>query len=130
MELLKATQQITEVYEALNLIYNGDIKEDYVGAAKLLENNPLTNELVPTQVLKFILDCATLQADIQGKLGCGQNVPTPTDEDGKISYRLEYGPDDVTPREYADGAIYPDQTVYPTRIRGTRANTSRFAEEY
>lgn len=85
MELLKYTQQIQEVYEALNLIYNGDIKEDYEGAYNILKANPLTDELVPKDVLKFIVECAKIQMDVQDMLMTDKYTTRITDSRGRYT---------------------------------------------
>jgi hypothetical protein len=95
MELLKYTQNIQEVYEALNLIYNGSIREDYAGALNLLRTNPLTHELIPKDVYHFIIESAKIQEQIQKQIGNADYSPTATNHEGQlrtdIKAREQYG---------------------------------------
>ena len=111
MELLKYTQQIQDVYEALNFIYNGEMKENYAEAYNMLKDNPLTDEFIPKDVFKFITDCADIQI---------KKDNNPTDEDGRLSYRLDYDYNDVSPREIGErpdfthryGLTYNEEEVH------------------
>jgi hypothetical protein len=121
VELLKYTQQIQDIYEALNLIYNGDTKEDYAGAYNILKVNPLTNEFVPREVFKFITDCAETQIKMQNILMINETYTHVTNINGRYN-------DDVNAYEIGEGAIYPDQRV--PAYRGARVSRIIFDEEY
>lgn len=103
MELLKYTQQIQEVYEALNLIYNGELKEDYIGAYNLLKANPLTNEFIHENVFTFITNCAKAQMDIKELvIDYSNDIPVATRVDGR--YR-----EDITAREMGESSTFIEE---------------------
>jgi hypothetical protein len=89
MELLKQIQQIHKIYDALNLIYNGNIREDYAGAYNLLKANPLAKEMIPEGVLKYIIECAKIQIEMQDMLCTDKPYTHVTNINGKIRYDVD-----------------------------------------